>query len=116
MVTTAKPFLRMQRGPDFFLVGAPTALATYLGEHPEIFMARKERHFFGLVEGENALFVPRHDPAALAAAIERLLGDSGLRERMCAANRAKVRELAPSVAARRYIDALEEIVRGVRAA
>ena len=51
----------------------------------------------------------RHDPAAVAAAIERLLGDSGLRERMCASNRAKVREFAPSVAARRYIDALEEI-------
>ena len=68
------------------------------------------------VEGDNALFVPRHDPAVLAAAIERLLGDSGLRERMCAANRAKVREFAPSVAARRYIDALEEIVRGATAA
>ncbi len=51
MDTTAKPFLQMRRGPDFFLVGAPkcgtTALATYLGEHPEIFMARKEQHFFG---------------------------------------------------------------------
>lgn len=38
------------RGPDFFLVGAPkcgtTAMADYLGQHPEIGMcARKETHF-----------------------------------------------------------------------
>lgn len=39
------------RGPDFFLVGAPkcgtTAMADYLGQHPEIGMCpRKETHFF----------------------------------------------------------------------
>lgn len=39
------------RKPDFFIVGAPkcgtTALDVFLGEHPEIFMARrKESHFF----------------------------------------------------------------------
>lgn len=39
------------RGPDFFIVGAPkcgtTAMADYLGQHPEIGMcARKETHFF----------------------------------------------------------------------
>ena len=37
--------------PDFFLVGAPksgtTAIDSYLGEHPEVFMCpRKETHFF----------------------------------------------------------------------
>lgn len=37
--------------PDFFIIGAPkcgtTALATYLGEHPQIFMCRpKEPHYF----------------------------------------------------------------------
>ncbi len=40
-----------QRNPDFFLVGAPkcgtTAMYAYLREHPDIFMAQKERHFFG---------------------------------------------------------------------
>jgi sulfotransferase family protein len=41
----------MPRGPDFFIVGAPkcgtTALAEYLGQHPEIGMCpRKESHFF----------------------------------------------------------------------
>jgi hypothetical protein len=37
--------------PDFFIVGAPkcgtTAMSDYLGAHPDIFMARKEMHFFG---------------------------------------------------------------------
>ena len=40
------------RRPDFFIVGAPksgtTAMARYLGDHPQIFMpAAKELHFFG---------------------------------------------------------------------
>jgi hypothetical protein len=40
------------RRPDFFIVGAPkcgtTAMASYLGQHPEIFMpVAKELHFFG---------------------------------------------------------------------
>ncbi len=41
------------RKPDFFIVGAPkcgtTAMKSYLGEHPEIFMPRSDRepHFFG---------------------------------------------------------------------
>ena len=37
--------------PNFFIVGAPkcgtTAMADYLSCHPDIFMARKEMHFFG---------------------------------------------------------------------
>lgn len=37
--------------PNLFLVGAPksgtTALATYLGEHPDVFMASNELHYFG---------------------------------------------------------------------
>lgn len=42
---------RLER-PDFFIVGAPksgtTAIADYLGQHPQIFMpATKELHYFG---------------------------------------------------------------------
>ncbi|MCB0402364.1 MAG: sulfotransferase [Flavobacteriales bacterium] len=37
--------------PDFFIVGAPkcgtTALDHHLSQHPEIFMAKKELHYFG---------------------------------------------------------------------
>jgi len=41
----------MNNKPDVFIVGAPkcgtTAMAHYLGEHPDIFVARKEMHAFG---------------------------------------------------------------------
>lgn len=40
-----------KRKPDFFVVGAPkcgtTALAEHLARHPDIFMPKKEMHFFG---------------------------------------------------------------------
>ena len=47
--------------PNFFIVGAPrcgtTAMQSYLGQHPDIFMAeRKECHFFG--RDLTALFGP----------------------------------------------------------
>lgn len=46
-MSTANDTLR----PDFFIVGAPkcgtTSLHTYLAQHPAIFMAKKEQHFFG---------------------------------------------------------------------
>jgi hypothetical protein len=41
----------VNRKPDFFIVGAPkcgtTAMDQYLADHPDVFMARKEMHFFG---------------------------------------------------------------------
>lgn len=37
--------------PDFFIVGAPkcgtTAMNNYLAQHPDVFMAQKEIHYFG---------------------------------------------------------------------
>lgn len=42
-----------------------------------------------LTHEETALLVPAHDPAALAAALDRLLGDAALRQRL-AANAARV--------------------------
>jgi glycosyltransferase involved in cell wall biosynthesis len=61
---------------------------------------------------ENALFVPGRDPAALAAAIERLLDDDELRARMGRANAAKVAEFAPDHVLPRYA----EVLRGAVAA
>ena len=41
----------MSRAPDFFFVGHPRSgsglLDSYLKGHPDIFMARKELHYFG---------------------------------------------------------------------
>ena len=41
-------------------------------------------------DGESGLFVPHEDPAAVAAALRRLIGDAALRERLGAALRAHV--------------------------
>src|SRR6202008_5165691 len=48
-------------------LGTP-AVATDIGGNPEV-----------IEHGENGLLVPVHDPAELARAIERLLGDPELR-------------------------------------
>lgn len=41
----------LRKVPNFFIVGAPkcgtTALCHYLAAHPDVFMAKKEMHFFG---------------------------------------------------------------------
>ncbi|WP_456425273.1 sulfotransferase family protein [Rhodocaloribacter sp.] len=53
--------------PDFFIVGAPkcgtTAMHTYLSEHPDVFMAKKERHFFGRDLRPEGYAGPHSDPA-----------------------------------------------------
>jgi glycosyltransferase involved in cell wall biosynthesis len=63
---------------DAMACGKPI-VATSVGGIPEV-----------VVDGETGLLVPPRDPAALAAAIARLLGDRQLRERMGAAGRARV--------------------------
>jgi glycosyltransferase involved in cell wall biosynthesis len=45
---------------------------------------------FTIADGETGFLVPPRDPEALFAALERLLGDPGLRERMGRAGRARV--------------------------
>ena len=45
-----------------------------------------------VVDGETGLLVPPRDPAALRAALERLLGDAELRARLGAAARERARE------------------------
>jgi glycosyltransferase involved in cell wall biosynthesis len=56
--------------PEALASGRPL-VATAVGGIPEI-----------VRDGENGLLVPQKDPAALASAIERLRGDSDLRERL----------------------------------
>jgi len=62
--------------------------------------------------GENAVFVPAHDPETLAREIERLLDDDALRRRMGAANRAKVAEFAPDSVMPRYAEILRSVATG----
>jgi len=60
----------VQVRPDFFIVGAPkcgtTALSDYLANHPDIFMARKEMHFFGRDLHFAPHFYRRAEPEYLA--------------------------------------------------
>ncbi len=56
-------------------------VATAVGGTPEV-----------VLDGETGLLVPPEDPAALAAAIERLLGDEPLRDRLVQAAYARVCE------------------------
>jgi hypothetical protein len=50
-ITGRKRELSHTKKPEFFIVGAPkcgtSALAHYLAAHPDIYVARKEMHFFG---------------------------------------------------------------------
>jgi len=57
-------------------------------------------------DGVTGLIVPANDPAPLAAAIQRLLGDPGSRGRMGAAGRARVREKFTTEAMMRGMDLL----------
>ena len=64
-----------------------------------------------VVDGETGLLVPARDPAALRAALERLLGDAGLRRRLGEAGRARARasfswERFVSLTVRAYEDAV----------
>ena len=62
-------------------------------------------------DGAEGLVVPPHDPAALRAAIERVLGDPGLAQRLGAAARARVeRELSTRAMAERLAPVLVDAV------
>jgi len=59
-----------KRRPDFFIVGAPkcgtTALNQYLAAHPDIYVAKKEMHFFGADLHFSSRFYRRDRDAYLA--------------------------------------------------
>jgi phosphatidyl-myo-inositol dimannoside synthase len=57
-------------------------------------------------DGETGLLVPPRTPAALAAALERMLGDDGLRKEMGMAGRTRVEALDLVPVARRFLEAL----------
>jgi len=81
-------------------VGTPV-VATSVGGVPEV-----------VRDGENGLLVPPDDPAALAGAIRRMLGDRDLRARLAAAAAASVE---PYSAERLLGELAEELERAARA-
>lgn len=65
-----------------------------------------------VIDGETGLLVPSNDPAALAAAIRRLLRDRGLAARLGAAGRARVEaEFSGAAMVRKVSHVYEELLR-----
>ena len=88
--------------PTYYDEGFPTVLteAMFFGLPVVTTPLRGARDH--LADGVNAVFVQPRDPRALAKAIESLLDDPGLMQRMREANRQKPAEFAPDVVAQRY--------------
>lgn len=83
------------------LIGGAAVVATPAGGVPEI-----------IRDGETGLLVPDGDEAALAAALERLLTDAALRERLVAnGRRQSLERFAPGPAAGRFLALYDEVRR-----
>jgi glycosyltransferase involved in cell wall biosynthesis len=95
--------------PTYHPEGFPTVISEAMDAGLPVVTTRTRGNADHLAEGTNALFVPPRAPAALARALEAVLTDRALRERMSAANRAKVAEFAPERVAPAYVAALAEI-------
>ena len=63
-------------------------------------------------DGRDGLLAPPHDPAALAAAIERLLCDEPLRRRLIAAGRARARDFDAAAVGARFLSLYEALAEG----
>ena len=96
--------------PTYHREGFPTVISEAMSAGLPIVTSRLRANADHLVDGINALFVPPRDAAAVARALERLLTEPALRERMARANREKVKEFAPQRVAETYVDVLGELV------
>lgn len=96
--------------PTYYAEGFPTVIAEAMSAGLPIVTTRIRGAADHLREGVNALFVPLRDPEALARALARLLSDPSLREKMAQANQEKVKDFAPEIVTRHYLDVLEEVV------
>ena len=96
--------------PTYHPEGFPTVIAEAMAVGLPIVTTQARGNADHLENGVNALFVPAHDPAAIAGALEKLLEDHALRERMALANRAAVQKFAPARVAKDYLAALSRIL------
>jgi len=68
-----------------------------------------------IADGRSGLFVPPGAPGAIAAALERLLGDDGLRGRVAAAGRAAAARLSLETMTAAYLDLIARPVEAATA-
>ena len=102
------PSIRDQRGN---VDGLPNALLEGMGAGRPIVASRVAGIPDVIGDGQHGLLTPERDPAALAAAISRLLGDRALAERLGAAARRRVlEELTWDIAAERFEQAYERAI------
>lgn len=95
--------------PSYHPEGFPTVIAEAMNARLPIVTTRIRGAVDHLEEGINTLFVPPHDSVALAGALTKLLNNSTLCEEMSRANREKVKDFAPEVVGRQYLDVLTEV-------
>jgi glycosyltransferase involved in cell wall biosynthesis len=96
--------------PTYWKEGFPAVLTEAMDAGLPIVTTRIRGAADHLEEDVNALFVPPRNPKLLADAIVRLLNDSELRARMANANREKVKEFAPEVVGKEFLQILNSIV------
>jgi glycosyltransferase involved in cell wall biosynthesis len=65
----------------------------------------------GETVGAGGLLLPGKSPGLVAAAVDRVVADEGLRTGLVEAGRRRLAELAPDVTRRRYREALEAVLR-----
>jgi glycosyltransferase involved in cell wall biosynthesis len=100
--------------PTYFAEGFPLSVMEAMGHGLPIVTTPIRGCADYLRADEHALFVPARDPAALARALERLLGDDALRARMSAANRARVADFAPARVMPHYAGILQAAAAAAR--
>lgn len=96
--------------PTYFAEGFPLSIMEAMGYGLPVVTTRARGSADYLIDGENALFVPPHDPASLARAIERLIDDDVLRANMARANGARAAEFAPERVIPQYAEILRRAV------
>jgi len=98
--------------PTTHYEGFPTVILEAMGAGLPIVTTRSRGAPDHLVEGEHVLFVPPHDPEALAERLVLTLTDGELNRRLGDANREKIRGFDPDLVAADYLAALQAIAAG----
>jgi glycosyltransferase involved in cell wall biosynthesis len=98
--------------PTYFGEGFPTVITEAMSYGLPIVTTRIRGAVDHLVEGENVLFVNPRKPAELAFAIEKLLLDKTLCQKMSKNNSEKVKEFAPDIVSKKYYSIFKEVING----